>query len=152
MTGLHALDQHRDATPLQALDDVPQHPRPRRVDEFELTHPQDHDRYVVEGADLLEDAVRGREEERPVEAEHGDALVAGLRVAADGLTVHGRGAGQAPQRDDAGEDHAERRIARTVPACTIRTAVTMRTPARAARGMVATGPDAASTTTSRTTA
>lgn len=46
----------------------------------------------------------------------------------------------------------ERRIARTVPACTMRTAVTISTPARAASGIMPTGPEAASTTTSSTTA
>ena len=69
--------EDRDGVAGQHLHpDLAQHPRPRRVDEFEAAHPEDHDGHVADGPDVAEDAVGGGEEQGPLEAEDRDALIA----------------------------------------------------------------------------
>ena len=94
----HALDEHRHVTGLELLHDLAEHVRAGGVDELELRHAQHDDGHAVEPRDLVEHTVGGGEEERPVDADDGDLLVTGLRLARQrlardpGRRVRGRAA------------------------------------------------------------
>ncbi len=148
-------------------DDVAEDAGARGVDEFELRHPQDHDRDALHPGHGLEDAVGGGEEQRTVEADDRDPLVArdaSLRrvasrrtpVARDRLRSAKTPAHTTPiatatirsndtvitavRMNATASERVDRSTERMVARCTIRTAVTMSTPASAASGMRADRP------------
>ena len=176
VTRLHSLDQDGDTAPLEGADDLAEDAGAGGVDEFELRHPQNHHGDALHPGDGLEDAVGGREEQRTVEADDRDPLVAGsvapasasrrTPVARDRLRRAKTPAHTTPiatatirsndtvitavRRNATASERVDRSTERMVARCTIRTAVTISTPASAASGMRPTGPAATRTTRSRT--
>ena len=170
--GLHAFDEHRDAARFEGLHHVAEHARARRVDEFELAHAQ-HDRDV--GDRWISSNTRSAAAKKSGPSSRRIAMRScPLARGGDRLTVNRRRvretrtASREDDPDDDGDDEVERHGdltvttnaarrrgwsagSRTVPACTIRTAVTISTGERGEQDR-ADRARAASTTTSSTTA
>ncbi|HRW40772.1 MAG TPA: hypothetical protein P5193_04415, partial [Microthrixaceae bacterium] len=75
---LDAFDQHGHSAPFEALHDFAEGAGACGIHEFHPAHAEDDDVDVGDGIDLRAHAVGAGEEERPLDAEHRDALVARL--------------------------------------------------------------------------
>ena len=74
-----ALDQHRDAAILELGDDLTECLRAGRVEHLDVRHAQDHDPDVAGPGQDRQEALRGAEEERAIQAIDDDMLVKELR-------------------------------------------------------------------------
>lgn len=104
---LDALDEHRDAPALERDDELADHLGPCRIEDLQLRHANHDDLDVSQSGHSLEHPLRRAEEERTLEAEDGDTLVAGLGGAGELLAVHPTGRGELAQGEEAGREQPE---------------------------------------------
>ena len=104
---LNALDDDRDAAALESLDELDDDARARGVEVANLREPHDHDAHARGLADGVGQSLGRAEEERAVEAEQRDALVARHRVAGQRLALHPARRRESTQRDDARRENAD---------------------------------------------
>lgn len=106
---LDPLDEHRDAAPFEGADDLGADPGSGGVDEFELGRLQDHHLHAVQARDLVDDPVRGREEEGAVKTDDRHRPVAGAGVIVLGALLgrDSRGPGEVAQGEDRRHHHAD---------------------------------------------